>query len=114
VHGVTSAMGLTAGGVFELQKHPLAAQNRKYLITDVRLTADAGGFASGAGSEQFFACSFTAIPANTPFRPTRLTPKPVIQGVQPAVVVGPAGEEIYTDKYGRVKVQFFWDRKGKN
>ena len=44
------------------------------------------------------------------FRPQRLTPKPFVQGPQTAVVVGPAGEEIYTDKYGRVKVQFHWDR----
>jgi type VI secretion system secreted protein VgrG len=48
-----------------------------------------------------------------PFRPQRLSPKPFVQGPQTAVVVGPAGEEIYPDKYGRVKVQFFWDRLGK-
>ncbi len=49
-----------------------------------------------------------------PFRPRRITPKPVVQGTQTAVVVGPAGEEIFTDKYGRVKVQFHWDRQGQN
>src|SRR6202035_2314995 len=48
-----------------------------------------------------------------PFRPTRVTPKPSVQGCQTAVVTGPAGEEIYTEKYGRVKVQFHWDRLGK-
>ena len=48
-----------------------------------------------------------------PFRPARVTPKPVVQGPQTAIVVGAAGEEIYTDKYGRVKVQFHWDRYGK-
>src|SRR5262249_41694681 len=42
------------------------------------------------------------------------TPRPFVQGSQTAVVVGPAGAEIFTDKYGRVKVQFFWDREGKN
>ena len=47
------------------------------------------------------------------FRPRRATPKPFVQGPQTAVVVGPGGEEIYTDKYGRVKVQFHWDRYGK-
>jgi type VI secretion system secreted protein VgrG len=52
------------------------------------------------------------MPAATPFRPTPKTPRPRIAGAQTAVVVGPAGEEIYTDKYGRVKVQFFWDRVG--
>ena len=57
--------------------------------------------------------SFTCIPDAVIFRPARITPKPVVQGVQTAVVVGPAGEEIYPDKYGRVKVQFHWDREGK-
>ena len=52
------------------------------------------------------------MPSQQQFRPQRLTPKPVIQGPQTAVVVGPAGDEIYTDKYGRVKVQFHWDRYG--
>ena len=56
-----------------------------------------------------------AIPLAVPFRPQRVTPRPVVQGTQTAVVVGPAGkEEIYTDKYGRIKVQFHWDREGKH
>ena len=53
------------------------------------------------------------MPTAQQFRPKRITPKPFVQGPQTAVVVGPAGEEIYTDKYGRVKVQFHWDRRGK-
>jgi type VI secretion system secreted protein VgrG len=53
------------------------------------------------------------MPATATFRPPRLTPKPMIHGMQTALVVGPSGEEIYTDKYGRVKVQFYWDREGK-
>ena len=59
-------------------------------------------------------CTFTAIKAADQFRPARLTPKPVVQGLQTAVVTGPKGEEIYTDKYGRIKVQFHWDREGKH
>lgn len=54
------------------------------------------------------------MPLTLPFRPVRLTPRPVVPGTQTAVVVGPSGEEIFTDKYGRVKVQFHWDRQGKN
>ena len=58
--------------------------------------------------------NFTCIPEKVVYRPERVTPKPLIRGPQTAVVVGPAGEEIYPDEYGRVKVQFHWDRNGKN
>jgi type VI secretion system secreted protein VgrG len=54
-----------------------------------------------------------AIPYSVPYRPLRITPKPRIWGTQTAVVVGKAGEEIWTDKDGRVKLQFYWDRLGK-
>ncbi len=57
--------------------------------------------------------NFTCIPFDVPYRPPRNTPKPEVRGTQTAIVVGPGGEEIYTDKYGRVKVQFHWDREGK-
>lgn len=115
VRGVTTAMGLTAGGVFELQKHPLERENRKYLITDLDLTADGGDFAStSVGGDPYYSCTFSAIPSTIPFRPARSTPKPIIQGIQTATVVGPAGEEIHTDEHARVKVQFHWDRYGKN
>jgi type VI secretion system secreted protein VgrG len=56
---------------------------------------------------------FVAVPAALPFRPARVSPKPIVHGSQSAQVVGPPGEEIFTDKYGRIKVQFHWDREGK-
>jgi type VI secretion system secreted protein VgrG len=65
------------------------------------------------GEPPGFSCSLQAIPSATTFRPARLTPKPVVQGTQTAFVVGPSGEEIHTDKYGRVKLQFHWDRYSK-
>jgi type VI secretion system secreted protein VgrG len=68
---------------------------------------------SGDDSAVSYSNNFTAIPADTAFRPQRLTPQPLVQGPQTAVVVGPAGSEIYVDNYSRVKVQFFWDRQGK-
>ena len=67
----------------------------------------------GEGEGSTCRCAFTAMPTVHPFRPRRLTPKPFVQGPQTAVVVGPKGDEIFTDKYGRVKVQFHWDRRGK-
>lgn len=57
---------------------------------------------------------FRCMPKRIPFRPERETPKPFVQGPQTAIVTGPSGEEIHTDKYGRVKVQFHWDRLGHN
>ena len=59
-----------------------------------------------------YECRFGCIPASVSFRPPRVTPWPVARGTQTARVVGPDGEEIHTDKYGRVKVQFDWDRQG--
>jgi type VI secretion system secreted protein VgrG len=56
---------------------------------------------------------FTCIASSTPYRPPRVTPAPRVKGLQSAIVVGPSGEEIYTDQYSRVKVQFHWDREGK-
>ena len=57
---------------------------------------------------------FTCIPEKLPFRPARLTPRPRIAGTQTATVVGPPNTEVFVDKYGRVKVQFHWDRQGKH
>ncbi len=68
---------------------------------------------SGERSTQEYTNKFTCIPASLPYRPLALTPKPRIHGLQIATVMGPSQEEIYTDKYGRIKVQFVWDRQGK-
>ena len=57
-------------------------------------------------------CSFTAIRSDRQYRPPRVTPKPLIRGPQTAIVAGKSGEEIWTDEYGRIKVQFHWDRYG--
>jgi type VI secretion system secreted protein VgrG len=111
-HAQGTARGLCPGFLFTLQDHPRDDQNREYLITSVSCQMDAGDFESSADNE-FFACNFTAIDCTTPFRPARTTPKPLIQGPQTAIVVGPAGEEIHTEAQARVKVQFHWDRYGK-
>jgi type VI secretion system secreted protein VgrG len=117
LYGKATARGLVTGCTFKLKNHPRKDQNREYLITGVKLQADAGEFASGgsAGGEgEFFSCNLTAIDKSQQFRPERLTPKPTVQGPQTAIVVGPKGEEIYTDEHARVKVHFHWDRHDKS
>lgn len=109
--GSTNAVGLAAGHAFALRGHPRDDQNDDYLCVQTSLTAQVDGHES-SGADGSFHCSFTAMPMAQQFRPARRTPKPFVQGPQTAVVVGPGGEEIYTDKYGRVKVQFHWDRYG--
>src|SRR5690606_20708725 len=58
--------------------------------------------------------SFTCIPASVPYAPPLTTRRARVEGAQTATVVGPSGSEIFTDKYGRVKVQFNWDREGRS
>ena len=114
--GQTTVRTMAPGYLFTLERCPRADQNREYLSVVVsynfrdnaRMTAGGGG-----GGDADWDIQVTAQPTAIPYRPQRLTPRPLTSGPQTAVVVGPAGEEIYTDKYGRVKVQFFWDRYGK-
>jgi type VI secretion system secreted protein VgrG len=104
---------LTAGHKFTLTRHFNA--DGPYVLTSVSHSARASGdYRSGSGIDFAYQNSFSCIPAGLPFRPARSSPRPVVPGTQTAVVVGPKGEEIFTDKYGRVKVQFHWDRDGKN
>jgi len=106
----------SSGYQFKLEDHYRADLNQAYVLTSVRHMATQGGsyqVGSPAGEELTYRNSFECIPFSTPYRPPRVTPEPFVQGCQTAVVVGPAGEEIYTDKHGRVKVQFHWDREGK-
>lgn len=107
------AAGLSAGRLFTLDGHPSGAMNKQYLITATSCELVSDGARTGAAAEApQFSIHIEAIDAREPFRPARLTPKPLIQGTQTARVVGVSGEEITTDKYGRVKVQFHWDRAG--
>ncbi|MFN0057621.1 MAG: type VI secretion system tip protein TssI/VgrG [Planctomycetota bacterium] len=116
--GAATAGSLAAGFKFTLAKHPRDDQNREYLLTSVSYEIDVGELETGASdtlaTETALKCSFTAIDALQPYRPARGTPKPMIQGVQTAIVVGPDGQEIYTDPdgYSRIKVHFHWDRHG--
>ena len=119
LQGDGNARGLAVGSLFQLTGYPRTDQDREYLITSAthELVSDeyeSGG--AGVSMGDIYSCSFTAIPSKQPFRPARITPKPIVQGPQTAIVVGPSGSEIYTDSdgYGRIKVQFHWDRYGKS
>lgn len=107
IQGIATAPGLAAGNSFTLSRH--ATAGGKYVLTSVQHVARVVTATGGAEYHNTFTC----IPSGLPYRPARKTPKPVIPGTQTAVVVGPPGEEIFTDKYGRVKVQFNWDRQGR-
>jgi type VI secretion system secreted protein VgrG len=115
-HGVGYSRGIAAGSLFSFTDHPRSSQNREYLVLSAthHLTSDAFISTPGPSDAPIYQSSFTAMNAREPFRPPRVTPKPNIQGLQTAVVVGKSGEEIWTDKYGRIKVQFHWDRYGAN
>jgi type VI secretion system secreted protein VgrG len=113
VRGASTCGQFLPGHTFTLQRHFNA--DGDYVLTSVQHTASVGSaYRTGDSSGATYQNSFTCIPASLAFRPQRLSPKPTIQGTQTAVVVGPSGNEIFTDKYGRVKVQFPWDRQGKN
>jgi type VI secretion system secreted protein VgrG len=111
--GNTNARALCVGHVFALERHPREDQNTDYVCIQSSTTAQVAAYEAGTGGTDAFICEFIAMPASQAFRPARATPKPFVQGPQTAVVVGPSGDEIHTDKYGRVKVQFHWDRYGK-
>ena len=107
--GSTNAAALAVGHLFELERHPRPDQNAEHLCLQSSVSVRVEAHESGLGAEDY-RCSFTAMPSAQPFRPPRRTPKPFVQGPQTAVVTGPSGDEIFTDKYGRVKVKFHWDR----
>ncbi len=114
VQGQGNVAGLMTGCLFKLINYPREDQNRDYLITSSSYNLGPqeyeSAFAGGSGS--IFSCGITAIDKQQAYRAPRITPKPVVQGPQTATVVGKAGEEIWTDEHGRVKVQFHWDRYG--
>jgi type VI secretion system secreted protein VgrG len=116
LHGQATSRGIAPGCTFTLNGHPRKDQNRTYLVTGAKYQLNSGEFESGTKSkkEEFYACSFTAMFGAEQFRSARHARKPLITGPQTAIVVGTSGEEVDTDEYGRVKVQFHWDRQGKN
>lgn len=119
---------LVSGHFLSLSDHPRGDWNQLWLLTEIHhegkqpqvleeSVTDSAPYgaqdpADDSGFTQGYRNHFTATPWTVPFRPTLDHPKPRILGSQSAVVTGPPGEEIHCDEYGRVKVQFFWDRHG--
>ncbi len=103
LQGQSYCLSFIAGYKFTMDKHPNKTLNQKYLLHSV----------SHSISLTQYSNSFVAFPATVTFRSPLTTPKPRIHGSQTAIVTGKSGEEIWTDKYGRIKVQFHWDQDGK-
>ena len=122
LRGTSSGRAFSTGFLFALESQGRPElDGKQYLLTSVEHHLRQPGFhtrgaAPGAASDPDvprYRNRFECVPAGTQFRPPRITPKPTIQGPQTAIVVGPSSGDIYTDKYGRVKVQFHWDREGR-
>jgi type VI secretion system secreted protein VgrG len=102
LRGESFCKAMTAGHKFSLTEHYRAEYNQAYVLRWVSIKCNSDRYTN----------QFLAFPADVPFRPPRVTPRPRIHSTQTALVVGKAGEEIWTDQYGRVKVQFYWDQIG--
>ncbi|MDH5258465.1 MAG: type VI secretion system tip protein VgrG, partial [Gammaproteobacteria bacterium] len=93
-------------------KFPRSSVN--YVITSSYIKASEHSYYNSMIAASTFKNTFTAIPATQKYYPNKIKSKPIMHGPQTAIVVGPAGEKVYTDRYGRVRVQFHWDRYGQN
>lgn len=111
----TDVRGIAPGYLFTLEHCPRADQNREYLIVRCQYRFQENAYATDSGNEAVVHESQTLVqPSSLPYRSPRATPRPRTNGPQTATVVGPKGEEIWTDQYGRVKLQFRWDRYGQS
>jgi type VI secretion system secreted protein VgrG len=111
--GATNARGMAPGYLFNLGSHPRSDQNAEYVVVSAEYQMQAGQYEGRDTAAAEYSCKFTALSTQHPFRAERITPKPIVHGPQTALVVGPSGEDIHTDKFGRIKVHFYWDRYGK-
>ncbi len=129
--GKSNVRTMAVGGTFKLKEHPRSDFNKEYLVLgathklQIETDEDKDGQArsalddgrtpedTGEGKKESYESEFSVQLKSEPYRAPLATPRPIIPGVQTAVVTGPKGDEIYTDKYGRIKVQFHWDRVGR-
>ncbi|MFE4110860.1 type VI secretion system Vgr family protein [Kosakonia sp. YIM B13611] len=113
IQGTATAIGVAPGNTFALYNAPFFSDNGEYLTTEANYFFEENRYASGSDGETIHRIDFTVIPSSVVFRPAAVTAWPKTYGPQTAKVVGPQGESIWTDKYGRVKVKFHWDRLAK-
>ncbi|CAI8915932.1 type VI secretion system tip protein VgrG [Kosakonia quasisacchari] len=113
IGGSATATGIAPGFVFTLRNAPFTGDNGDYLVTTAEYDFRENPYSSSDAGEIMHRIDFSVIPASTPYRPEVKTPWPRTYGPQTANVVGPLGESIWTDRYGRVKVKFHWDRQSK-
>lgn len=114
IEGVTTVRELACGQLFTLTDHPLAEQNREYIVLSTETEIRSDELAAGErGGGEPYRCRFSVIGSREQYRPPRTTPVPVMRGPQTAIVTGKPGKPIWTDEHGRVKVRFHWDRTGK-
>jgi type VI secretion system secreted protein VgrG len=114
ISGQSNCRGFVPGFTFKMANHFRSDQTGSYLLTSLDYEAEQGSlYSEDRNTGEAYSNRFHAIPAQTTFRPPRVTPRPFVHGPQTAFVTGPSGEEIYVDEFGRVKVQFHWDRVGK-
>ncbi len=110
IEGAGTVRHMVPGFRFAFDRHHDG--NGSYLLTRVRHDGENSVFRTdNLGAK--YGNTFTCLPVDAAYRPARSTRRPVAQGPETAIVVGPTGEDIYVDKYGRIKVQFYWDREGK-
>jgi type VI secretion system secreted protein VgrG len=114
VEGSGGCEVFSLAGMFQLERHPFASEESgPYVLVSLTHHATEASFSQSGGGSTGYGNDFRCIPSSVLFRPRRSTPRPRMMGPQTAMVVGPSGEEIHTDEYGRIKVKFHWDRTGK-
>lgn len=111
INATGNVLTIAPGYTFTLERHPHQAANSEYLITTAHYELQEAGFTTG-DDQTYYRISFTAIPKANQYRARPDTPKPKVLGTQAAIITGPAGEEVYTNEYGDIKLQFHWDRYG--
>ena len=113
INGEGACVGFDAGSVFKVTNAEGDDAGGEFVLTSVTHQADDWSLVTQDAEPATYTNRFICTSRKVPYRPPMKTPVPRIHGTQTAVVTGPGGEEIFTDKYGRIKVQFFWDRQGK-